>query len=200
MEKAILSNKKGIKEEKVKRKYDKNVLSIREKAYIKAFTEVGATTYGLARESALKAGYVEKFIEHSVARLMANSKVLIAIDEVYAKKMESTPTNLARVMSNLDNTEAIALKAKSMPTLTKITELRGKYLDIFSANNSAPTEWTNALNARVTEEQKKICCLVANILLEGNGAGTPQRKEELRRMIMSHPELVFPEKVKKAAG
>lgn len=115
-------------------------LTVRELNFIKAFTEIGGDTYNLPQESALKAGFVESTVGLTARRLMANPKVLCAINEVYADRMENTPTNIARIMSNLDNTEALALKYKAMPTLTKIAEMRGRYLDIWASNNSADNE------------------------------------------------------------
>ncbi len=151
----LKENEEVKKSEKPQRKYEKQLLSGRERRFIKAFTEIGAETYGLAHESALKAGYVEGQVEHTARRLMANPKVLVAIDELYADRMEGTPTNLARIMSNLDNTESLALKTKSMPTLTKIAELRGKYLDIWSSINAASTEDSAEMLARMTDEARR---------------------------------------------
>ena len=136
MENSDIEAKKDDKAVKPQRKYEKQPLSIREKGFIKAYTEIGAETYGLAQEAAIKAGFTKALIGHTARRLMANPKILIAIDEVYAERMKGTPSNVARIMSNLDNTESLALKLKSMPTLTKVNELRGKYLDIWASTNS----------------------------------------------------------------
>ena len=145
------------------RKYD---VSTKEKNYIKAFTTPGTDTYGLPIPSARKAGYAEKNLELSAHRLMKNEKVLVAIDEVYAKRMDSSPTNIARIMSNLDNTESIALKAKSMPTLTKVTELRGKWLDAWNSNAPPDAEKEAEFAARMSEEDKKIALLIARCRTE----------------------------------
>jgi len=205
MKNSDIEPKKGIEEGKgqekpeipVKRKYEKQPLSIREKKFIKAFTTVGSDTYGLPIPSAREAGYVESRLEHTTRRLMANPKVLAAIDEVYAKRLQGTPTNIARVMSNLDNTEAIALKNKAMPTLTKVAELRGKYLDLWN-NNPPPDQQQQAkMAAQMSAEDKRISLLVVKCLTAGS-AGSPQALSELRDMIIKHPELVFPKAIKKA--
>lgn len=153
--------KANIEPKKEKRAWTKQEISIREAKFIKAITTVGSETYGLPIESARKAGYVESQLEHSAHRLMHNPKILIAINEVYAGRMKNTPENLARVMSDLEHAQKLALAAKSMPTLTKVTELRGKYLDLWSASDPPDAEKEHARAARMSEEEKKVALLIA---------------------------------------
>jgi hypothetical protein len=160
MENSDIEPKKG------KRKYEKQEISIREGKFIKAITEVGSETYGLPIPSAEKAGYVTGQLEHTARRLMQNPRVLLAINAAHAKRMQNTPENLARVMSDLEHTHKIALAAKSMPTLTKVAELRGKYLDLWASSAPPDAETAAEIKARMSAEEKKISLLLARCRTE----------------------------------
>lgn len=192
-------------EDEVKTKIDgrrtKRAISLRELRFIKAYTAIGVDTYNMPVRSAIKAGYVEATVEHAAYRLMKKPEILAAIEEVYAARMENTPTNVARIMSNLDNTEALALKSKSMPTLTKVAELRGKYLDIWASNNAAAnTEQADKILERMTQEEEDFRAFWARLRTHELSHGmTPEQIEAFRQSKESEARSLFaqiPESVK----
>ena len=197
-ENSVIESEKGIGQEKgseiTKRKYEKQPLSIRELKFIKAITHVGGKTYGLPIPSARKAGYVESQLEHTTYRLMRNAKILAAISEVHAKRLEDTPANRARATADLDHLAAISLESGNQVSIARVNELRVKTLDLWNRHAPPDAEKEAEFAARMTAEEKKIALLIARCRTEAearaglDGECTPETLGKLADAINSKKE------------
>ncbi len=169
----------------------RNPLSVRERNFVKFYTDVALEEeYGNAIKSAIKAGFSEKNVEHSVRRLMKNPLVNAAINEVHRLRQQDSPDVRNRVMSNFDHDEIVARKTNNLVALNKINEMRGKYMDMWSATNvDASAEKDAERLARMTAEKKEICSLIARIRTsKGDNSKVEAR---LKQCLLDNPSITF---------
>lgn len=113
---------------------NENKLTAKEEAFCVAYTTVGSETFSNGTKSAIEAGYAEDSARTQAWRMLRKEHIKKRICELYDKNMEENMVTTSSVLANLDHDRQMARKNHQYSVATRCTELRGKYLSMFTDN------------------------------------------------------------------
>ena len=159
-------------------------LTAKEEAFCVAYTTIGSETFSNGTKSAIEAGYAEDSARTQAWRLLRKEHIKKRIRELYDKNMEENIVTINSVLANLDHDRQMARKNHQYSVATRCTELRGKYLAMFTDNIADKTEkvpepLTDEERAIYQEAAKKLLALGAKGHEPGHGETPEDRRQEI---------------------
>lgn len=146
---------------------DRDHLSIKELSFVDCYTRLGSSTYGLPTESATAAGFAESQAESTGSRFMKDPLILSAIANVHEKLFDDFTASPARVMSDLENAKAMALKKNDRASYIRLVELAGKTQNLWTEKGGLPNKEDDPtpLSEAEIDQCRIITCLMHEDLL-----------------------------------
>ncbi len=115
-------------------------LTAKEEAFCVAYTTIGSETFSNGSKSAIEAGYAEDSARTQAWRMLRKEHIKRRNRELYDKNMEENMVTINSVLANLDHDRQMARKNHQYSVATRCTELRGKYLAMFTDNLNQTSE------------------------------------------------------------
>jgi len=113
----------------------------KQRMFTECYYTPGSESFGNGRESARRAGYKGNgnTLDQRATELVRNSKVIIEKNRIQAITAKKNDLTIKQVLSDLDWGINIAREKQDLSALARLSELRGKYLSMFSesGNNAA---------------------------------------------------------------
>ncbi|KKL63962.1 hypothetical protein LCGC14_2169830, partial [marine sediment metagenome] len=110
--------------------------------------------------------YAESRAPLTGSRLLKIPRILTAIQKTHQKLFDDFTVNPARVMSDIENAKAMALDNTDRTAYTRLVELQGKYLSLWSERID-PTFETPLSMSGETMDNVRLIRLLMDTDLEG---------------------------------
>ena len=131
-------------------------LTAKEVAFCVAYTTIGSETFSNGTKSTIEAGYAEDSARTQAWRMLRKEHIKKRIRELYDKNMEENMVTTGSVLANLDHDRQMARKNHQYSVATRCTELRGKYLAMFTDRLATNSEGSAEKLARMTDEERRF--------------------------------------------
>ncbi len=159
-------------------------LTAKEEAFCVAYTTIGSETFSNGTKSAIEAKYAEDSARTQAWRMLRKEHIKKRIRELYDKNMEENIVTINSVLANLDHDRQMARKNHQYSVATRCTELRGKYLAMFTDNIADKTEptpkpMTKEEEAIYREAAKKLTMLGISRHKPEHGETPEERRQEI---------------------
>jgi len=142
------------------------VLNEREALFCAHYADPQSSTYGLASESAARAGFSRQGARTAGWRLLRRPSVTARLRKIYSRSIYSPD----RVMSNLEADRVAALRAGDIPSAIRVDEILARRLGLLSDRllllAEAPTR-----GAELSEAQRVEARRLASIALDPSRRG-----------------------------
>ena len=159
-------------------------LTAKEEAFCVAYTTIGSETFSNGTRSAIEAEYAEDSARTQAWRMLRKEHIKKRIRELYDKNMEENMVTVNSVLANLDHDRQMARKNQQYSVATRCTELRGKYLAMFTDNiadktEQAPKQFTDEERAIYQEAAKKLTELELSKHYPEHSETPEERRQEI---------------------
>jgi len=148
---------------------DPNKLTAKQSAFVEYYCNPGSETVNNAKQSAIKAGYSNTTADNGIMQILGNVGVCKAIEVYRANLKEITDLTIIEVLQDLAWGITEARVSKDLGALARLTELRGKYLSMWSAdgNNAATGLNLNFSTATPAQNRAQIAVKGSDEPLKG---------------------------------
>lgn len=154
-------------------------LTAKEETFCVTYTTIGSETFSNGTKAAEEAGYAENSARTQAWRMLRKEHIKKRIRELYDKNMEENMVTTSSVLANLDHDRQMARKNQQYSVATRCTELRGKYLAMFTDNIADKTEEPPK---PLTDEERAIYQEAAKkLIMLGLSKPEPNETPEARR-------------------
>ncbi len=104
----------------------------------------------------IKVGYSEKYADRQGYKLLGNIGVRAAIARIDAESVKKAKLSIAEVLSDLEWGIVKAREKEDLPALARLSELRGKYLAMFTDVHRDETQQPAPLSDADRAELKRL--------------------------------------------